>query len=330
MLMTSLNDPVSSVICVTRREPSLMRAICTIRWTADAICARIAFSGKLTLPIMAIVSMRATASRGVLAWIVVSEPSWPVFIACNISMHSSPRTSPSTIRSGRIRSALMTNSLCRTAPLPSTFGGRHSSRTTCECFICNSAESSMVTIRSRSSIKPDITFSKVVLPAPVPPETMMFSRACTAPFRTSSIGSVSALLRSRSSANSGFEPNLRIERMGPSTASGGIMTLTREPSFKRASTIGEDSSTRLPTADTILSITCIRCRSSLKITVVFSSTPWRSTYTELQVFTRMSLTLGSCSSGSSGPRPKTSSSTSCANRSRSAAERGMFCSPISW
>ena len=29
--------------------------------------------------------MRARASRGLFAWIVVSEPSWPVFIACSMS-----------------------------------------------------------------------------------------------------------------------------------------------------------------------------------------------------------------------------------------------------
>jgi hypothetical protein len=34
---------------------------------------------------------------------------------------------------------------------------------------------------------------------------------------------------------------------GPSMASGGAMTLTREPSARRASQIGEDSSTRRPT-----------------------------------------------------------------------------------
>ena len=50
--------------------------------------------------------MRDSASRGVLAWMVVSEPSWPVFIACSMSSASSPRTSPTTMRSGRIRSAL--------------------------------------------------------------------------------------------------------------------------------------------------------------------------------------------------------------------------------
>jgi hypothetical protein len=40
--------------------------------------------------------------------------------------------------------------------------------------------------------------------------------------------------------------NLRMVRAGPSIASGGTMTLTREPSGRRASQIGEDSSTRRP------------------------------------------------------------------------------------
>jgi len=39
---------------------------------------------------------------------------------------------------------------------------------------------------------------------------------------------------------------LRMVRAGPSMASGGTMTLTREPSGRRASQIGDDSSTRRP------------------------------------------------------------------------------------
>ena len=49
---------------------------------------------------------------------------------------------------------------------------------------------------------------------------------------------------------------------GRRRASGGIITLTREPSGRRASTMGEDSSTRRPTAETILSMMCSRCRLS--------------------------------------------------------------------
>ncbi len=46
---------------------------------------------------------------------------------------------------------------------------------------------------------------------------------------------------------------------GPSTASGGMIALTREPSLSRASTIGLDSSTRRPTWETILSMMRSRC-----------------------------------------------------------------------
>jgi hypothetical protein len=41
--------------------------------------------------------------------------------------------------------------------------------------------------------------------------------------------------------------NLRMVRQAPSMASGGAMTLTREPSGRRASQMGLDSSTRRPT-----------------------------------------------------------------------------------
>ena len=78
-------------------------------WIAEAICARIAFSGRVGAPIAIIVSIRVSASRGVLAWTVVSDPSWPVFMACSMSSASSPRTSPTTMRSGRIRRALITS-----------------------------------------------------------------------------------------------------------------------------------------------------------------------------------------------------------------------------
>src|SRR5215210_270197 len=45
--------------------------------------------------------------------------------------------------------------------------------------------------------------------------------------------------------------NLRIVSAGPSIASGGAMTLTRDPSGRRASQIGLASSTRRPTWLTI-------------------------------------------------------------------------------
>ena len=57
-------------------------------------------------------SRRESASRGELAWIVDIEPSCPVFIACSMSKASGPRTSPTMMRSGRMRSALRTSSRC--------------------------------------------------------------------------------------------------------------------------------------------------------------------------------------------------------------------------
>ena len=60
--------------------------------------------------------------------------------------------------------------------------------------------------------------------------------------------------------------------------------------------------------------------------VTRSSTPRRSTNTFLCVLTRMSLTVGSRSSGSSGPRPKTSSSSSANSVSRSDRLIGVFSS----
>ena len=117
------------------------------------------------------------ASRGVLAWMVAIEPSWPVFMACSMSKASSPRHSPRMMRSGRMRSAFLTSSRWRISPLPSMLGGRVSMRPTCGCCSCSSAASSMVSRRSFSEMKADSALSIVVLPEPVPPEMMVVTRA---------------------------------------------------------------------------------------------------------------------------------------------------------
>ncbi len=49
----------------------------------------------------------------------------------------------------------------------------------------------------------------------------------------------------------GVRENLRIDMDAPSIANGGTIALTRLPSARRASTMGEDSSMRRPTAETI-------------------------------------------------------------------------------
>src|SRR5574341_1405696 len=79
---------------------------------AELTCWRIARTPMLALAIPTITSRRLMASRGLLAWMVVSDPSWPVFIAWSMSSASAPRTSPTMMRSGRMRRLLITRSRC--------------------------------------------------------------------------------------------------------------------------------------------------------------------------------------------------------------------------
>ena len=69
-----------------------------------------------------------------------------------------------------------------------------------------------------------------------------------------------------SSSVSRLRLNLRIVISGPLSESGGMTALTRLPSGRRASTIGDDSSMRRPTWATILLMIRRRCDSSLKRT----------------------------------------------------------------
>src|SRR5215467_14848254 len=106
-------------------------------------------------------------------------------------------------------------------------------------------------MRSLFEIYEDRILRKVVFPAPVPPEIKTFRRAFTQPRIRSSIGWISDRFAIRSSAVTRWRPKRRIERHGPSTDKGGMIALTREPSARRASTIGDDSSIRRPIADTM-------------------------------------------------------------------------------
>jgi len=104
--------------------------------------------GRSTPAMRTIVSSRASMSRGLLAWPVDIEPSWPVFMAWSMSSASPPRHSPTMIRSGRMRRQLRTSSRIGTAPRPSMFGGRDSRVTTCSWRSWSSAASSTVMMRS--------------------------------------------------------------------------------------------------------------------------------------------------------------------------------------
>ena len=80
-----------------------------------------------------------------------------------------------------------------------------------------------------------------------------------------------------------------------------MIALTREPSGRRASTIGEASSMRRPTLATIRSITRSRCSSLANWTRVSVSTPSRSTKTWSCPLTMISVTELSWMNGSMGP-----------------------------
>ncbi len=181
---------------------------------AEAICAR-AERGGMSIPLMPIIcSTRDRASRGVLAWTVVIDPSWPVFIAWSMSNASPARTSPTMIRSGRMRSAFLTRSRWAISPLPSMLAGRVSSRATCSCCSWSSAESSIVTIRSRSSMNADMALSSVVLPEPVPPEMRTLRRAATIAFSTSATWAGTLPISISRSMLIGTLANLRIDSSG--------------------------------------------------------------------------------------------------------------------
>ena len=275
--MTSPSIRPTSVMWVMRRRPSTSRFTWMIRSNALAIWSRMALSGRSKPAVRTRVSVRARASRGLFAWIVVSEPSWPVFIAWSMSTASPPRHSPTTIRSGRMRSAFRTRSRIVIAPLPSMLDGRASRLMTCFCASLSSAASSIVMMRSRSGMNDESTFRSVVLPVPVPPEIRTFSLPSTHASRKAAAWCERLPKATRSSMVSGSRENLRIVSDGPVIASGGMIAFTREPSGRRASTIGLDSSIRRPVWATIRSITWSRWRSEPNRTSVSSMSPRRST-----------------------------------------------------
>ena len=108
----------------------------------------------------------------------------------------------------------------------------------------------------------DIAFSVVVLPVPVPPEISTFSLPLTQAARNCAALGETEPNEIRSFIVYGSRANLRIVSVGPLRARGGMIAFTREPSGRRASTIGEASSTRRPIWETILSMMRSRCELS--------------------------------------------------------------------
>ncbi len=266
------------------------------------------------------VCRRIRASSALFAWTVAREPSWPVDIAWSMSSVSPPRTSPTMMRSGRMRRELRTRSRMVIRPLPSTFAGRDSRRMTCACWSWSSAESSMVMIRSPSGIRPERALRSVVFPVPVAPDTMTFIFAWTRPDRSRSICS-SSEPRPIISCRVNARGKRRIVRVAPVRDSGGMITLTRSPLGRRASTIGLASSTRRLTVETIRSMVCISCSCEAKRRGSCSTRPARSTKIWSGPLTMISEIEASSRSGSSTPRPSASSTTRRISCARSTVER---------
>ena len=108
--------------------------------------------------------------------------------------------------------------------------------------------------------------------------------------------------------------NLRMVIVGPSRAIGGITTFTRCPPGKRASTMGELSSTRRPSGAKMRSISARTCASSVNTAVSRSNRPDRSMNNDDVPFTMTSVIVGSSTSDCNGPMPNTISSKSRESR----------------
>ncbi len=236
-------------------------ATCTTRSTADRTCSCHRRVGQLEPRHQAPSSRSAAAPRsGEPAWTVVSDPSWPVFIACSMSSASGPRTSPTMMRSGRMRSAFRTSA--RSVDLAAALDVR---RPRLEPRHVrqrqrSSAASSTVTMRSVGiDVRGERVQKRRLAGTGAAADDDVQPRRCTARRSSAASAAIEAAAarpcRSSVSCRSG---NRRIVSSGPSTASGGSTAFTRLPSGRRASTIGLDSSTRRPTAPTIRSITSRR------------------------------------------------------------------------
>ena len=165
-------------------------------------------------------SNRAGTSSGPLACSVLIPPSCPVLSAASSSRTSAPRTSPTTSRSGRIRSACRTRSTRVTAPTPSTLapdpaaGPRAGARGRARARPRRrrSARSA-----GHSAIR---AASTVVFPAPVPPVTTSETRAATSSAAGSRRSGVTAPSRTSASTPPGRCRANRRLRCGPPSASG--------------------------------------------------------------------------------------------------------------
>ena len=89
------------------------------------------------------------------------------------------------------------------------------------------------------------------MPDPVPPEMSMFSWAWMQFWRNAAASCERVPISTNSARAKRFCANFRIVSSGPESESGGMIAFTRDPSGRRASTSGDDSSMRRPIWPTI-------------------------------------------------------------------------------
>ena len=253
------------------------------------------------------VHILVTASRAELAC-TVHIPGSPELSAISRSRLSSCRTSPTTIRDGRIRSASLTSRRSLISPVPSRLGWRHCMPTTSGNGTFSSKTSSQVTTRSPDGIAAVRQLSSVVLPAWVPPATRMLRPADTAASRNAAHCAVIVPRDTRSSRWVARTTNLRMFTDQCARVMSGIATCSRDPSGSIASTNGVDRSTRRPEDFSIFS-TRSRTSSAVRIVVVSSCTPRRAMNTLVGSLIQISSTVGSSRYCCSGPKPATASKT---------------------
>ncbi len=147
------------------------------------------------------------------------------------SSASSCRTSPTMIRSGRIRSASLTSRRSRISPVPSRLGCRVCIATDVRAAAIRSSKtSSQVMTRSRGGIALARQLSIVVLPACVPPATTMLSPAATAASRNRAACAGSVPRLDELVEGMGRDDELPDVHAQCSRVMSGITTCSRDPS----------------------------------------------------------------------------------------------------
>jgi hypothetical protein len=260
------------------------------------------------------------------------EPSCPEFIALSMSRASGPRTSPTMIRCGRIRSAWRTSSRIRTSPTPSRLAKRLSNPTQSSRWRCRASSlvSSMVTTRCPAGIWLATAFRVVVLPDPVPPEISRFNPARTAAASSRATSGVRVPSASRSSMEWASSRWRRIVRQ-VNGASGGQITCSRLPSGNLASALGLASSSRRPATATVRAANARSSASDPNPVGTRSLVPpaW-TTNARWWPLTRSSSTSSPARWRSSGPSPSSASNTILATRCCWCWSRGMLPARTWW